>query len=140
MIFVEVKLMKKILITLILLLAIGCTSGNISSISYKELNKKLDNKDTFIILFTEKDNEDAKTLRSTLSRVLIDNNIKEYELYTNKLSKEQITSLKMRINYDVPSIAFIIDGNDPSILSHVNDATITSKEIEARLKDMGFIE
>ena len=44
--------MKKVLLLITLLFMLtGCSSNNIKNISYKDLNKKFENKETFILYF-----------------------------------------------------------------------------------------
>ena len=130
--------MKKIFLSLFLLIFVitGCSISKLSSINLDELNEKLNNKESFIIYFANGDSN----LEKTLSSVLEENNIAGYKIDTSKISKEEKNKLEFEIAYEEPSIVFIINGKDPSKLSHVTSESITSKEISDRLKDMKFIK
>lgn len=130
--------MKKIFLSLFLLIfaITGCSISKLSSINLDELNEKLNNKESFIIYFANGDSN----LEKTLSSVLEENNIAGYKIDTSKISKEEKNKLEIEIAYEEPSIVFIINGKDPSKLSHVTSESITSKEISDRLKDMKFIK
>lgn len=64
--------MKKILTVLILLLAVSGCSRNLSKLNLEKLNKKLDNKETFILYLTD-ESDSSNTLKNTLTSVLKDN-------------------------------------------------------------------
>ena len=130
--------MKKILITLVFIfLLTGCKNGNIKNISYDDLLKKIENKESFILYFDE---ENSKNLKNTLNKVLEKNNLNAYTINTSKLNQDKINNLRLKIDYEEPSITFIIEGNDPSVITHIKDEYITENEIEERLRDMNFIK
>lgn len=130
--------MKKIFLSLFLLVfaLTGCTSSKLTSINIDELNEKLNNKESFIIYFAS----DESNLEETLNKVLNEKNIAGYKIDTSKISKEEKNKLEIQVAYEEPSIVFIINGKDPSKLSHVTNENTTSKEILERLKDIKFIK
>ena len=131
--------MKKryfLIIMMFTLLLTACSSGKLSSISYNELKEKVDNKETFVLYVSTNDN----TLEDTLNNVLEKYDFNAYKINLDKLSDDEKTELKLKYAYEDPSIIFIIEGNDPTILSHVTDSSMRSKDLIARLKDMNFIK
>ena len=130
--------MKKIIYIFLLTIFFltGCSNSKLTKITIDELNKKLTDKETFILYFAK---EDSK-LEKTLNTVLENNNLEGYKIDASEISTEDKNKLEPQIAYETPSIVFIIDGKDPSILSHVKDESITTKEIVNRLKDMNFIK
>ena len=130
--------MKKVLLLIIgLFLLTGCSSNKIENISYKDLNKKFENKETFILFFN---GTDGDVLENTLNRVLEKENLVAYTLDTNKLSQDEINSLRYKVDYEEPSIIFVKEGTDPSILTHITDVYITDESLTTRLTALGFIE
>ena len=130
--------MKKVLILIMALFMLtGCSSNNIKNISYKDLNKKFENKETFILYF---DGTDDEILKDTLNKVLDKNNLTAYRLDTNKLKEEQITELRYKADYEEPSIIFIKEGIDPSVITHVTDIYTTEETLTTKLTELGFIE
>lgn len=130
--------MKKVLLLIIgLFMLTGCSSNKIEELSYKELNKKFDNKETFILYF---DGTDGDVLEDTLNRVLEKENLVAYTINTSKLSQDEITTLRYKVDFEEPSIVFIKEGNDPSILTHITDIYITDESLTTRLTALGFIE
>ena len=129
--------MKKVLLLIIgLFMLTGCSSNKIEELSYKELNKKFENKETFILYF---DGTDGDVLEDTLNRVLEKENLVAYTINTSKLSQDEINTLRYKADYEEPSIVFIKEGTDPSILTHITDVYITDESLTTRLTAVGFI-
>ena len=130
--------MKKVLLLIIgLFMLTGCSNSKIEELSYKELNKKFENKETFILYF---DGTDGDVLEDTLNRVLEKENLVAYTIDTSKLSQDKINTLRYKTDYEEPSIVFIKEGTDPSILTHITDVYITDESLTTRLIALGFIE
>lgn len=131
--------MKK-LFALFLLVSIfiftGCTKSKLNSISLDEIYTKINNKESFIIYFDGGND----TLKDKLENVLTNNNIEGYVIKTSKISDEEKIKLEPTIYFEDSTIVFIVEGRDPSILTHVTDDTVSLKELELRLKDLKFIE
>ena len=131
--------MKKrcILITIVLLLLLtACSNNKLSNIKVNELKEKTDNKESFVLYLSANDNE----LESTLNQIVNEYDFNAYKINLDKLSDEEKLELKTKYAYSDPSIIFIIDGKDPTILSHITNNNITKKAIVERLKDMNFIK
>lgn len=129
--------MKKVLLLIIgLFVLTGCSSNKIEELNYKELNKKFENKETFILYF---DGTNGDVLEDTLNRVLEKENLVAYTIDTSKLSQDEINTLRYKADYEEPSIVFIKEGTDPSILTHITDVYITDESLTTRLTALGFI-
>ena len=131
--------MKKISIFLLLLILFltGCSKNKLESISVDELSNKMSNKESLIVYFSSKNDE---ILEKKLVKVLEDNNLNGYKIDIDNIDEKQKADLSLKIDYSDPSIVFIVEGNDPTKLSHVTDDSITSKQLLERLKDMKFIK
>lgn len=130
--------MKKIIMLfLFVLLTVGCGSSNINKISYDELNKKMDNKDSFILYF---EGEDDDTLENTFEEVLEEYSLEAYQVNLEKVSEEDLQKFKLEIDYEEPSIVFVINGKDPSKLSHITNIYTRKDDIVKQLIDMEFIQ
>ncbi len=131
--------MKKIIyfIAIIsIILLTGCSKSSLESISLSDLYNKIDNKESFVLYIEGNDN----TLKDKLEKALLNNNLTGYHIKASKINAEEKLKLEPVIAYDDTTIVFIIEGKDPSRLSHVTNSDTTIKEIEARLKDMNFIK
>ena len=132
--------MKKIFLILIVLISVlitGCSNSSLKELTLNELKEKLNNKETFIVYF---DNNEQNSLKEKIESITDEYNLKTFIVNTNKISDEERIDFQTTINYEIPSIVFIINGIDSSKLSHVTSTDITKKEIIARLKDMNFIK
>lgn len=132
--------MKKLIIAIFLmLLTVGCSGSNYNKLNYENLTKKLENKDTFILLVNDGSDE-AKLLKNTLNKVLEENKLTAYEINPNKITEDEKNELRNSFSYENISIIFFKDGIDPSKLSHVTDTSITKKDLEKHLTNLGFIK
>ncbi len=132
--------MKKILTVLILLLAVSGCSRNLSKLNLEKLNKKLDNKETFILYLTD-ESDSSNTLKNTLTSVLKDNNINAFYLNTDKLSSTDQDELKKTIAYeDSNIIIFIKDGSENTVLARITDNYISKEKLTEELKVQGYIK
>lgn len=132
--------MKKILTVLILLLAVSGCSRNLSKLNLEKLNKKLDNKETFILYLTD-ESDSSNTLKNTLTSVLKDNNINAFYLNTDKLSSTNQDELKKIIAYeDSNIIIFIKDGSENTVLARITDNYISKEKLTEELKVQGYIK
>ncbi len=132
--------MKKILTVLILLLAVSGCSRNLSKLNLEKLNKKLDNKETFILYLTD-ESDSSNTLKNTLTSVLKDNNINAFYLNTDKLSSTDQDELKKVIAYeDSNIIIFIKDGSENTVLARITDNYISKEKLTEELKVQGYIK
>ena len=130
--------MKKILYFMSIIgiiILTGCSKSLLKSLSLDELYNKINNKESFV-LYIELGNS---TLKNKLEKIVESYNLNGYYIDARKISSDEKLQLEPLIQYDNTEIVFIIDGKDPSSLSHVTNDDTTIKEIEARLKDMKFI-
>ena len=132
--------MRKIIIAIFFIFIItGCTSNNYSKINYTDLMNKLDDKETFVILFNN-GSDDAKLLKNTLNKVLNDNNLNAYMIDSTKITQDEKNKLRPIISYEDLSIVFIKEGIDSSKLSHVTDPQISINNLENHLSNLNFIQ
>lgn len=128
--------MKRIIISILLIfiLLTGCGSNN-KNIGFNELKEKMNNKDSFIVYFSGKDN----LFKNKLNDIGKEYDLTIYTIDTNKISEEDKLNFQNKIDIKEEEIVFILNGQDPSKLSHVTDTSTSKKQIIQRLKDMHFI-
>ena len=84
--------MKKKIFSLLLtiFLLMGCSSSKLSKLTLDELNKKIENKETFIVYFYKSDSK----LEETLNDVLESNNLEGFKVDTSKITNEEKNKLQ----------------------------------------------
>ena len=134
--------MKKniLAIIFILLLTTACSSSHLKNLKLDELNKKLDNQESFILFLTDEKDE-SKTLKNTLEKVSRENNITSFYLNTETLEDKDLESLKDIFTYQTTNfILFVKDGHEKTVLSRVEDLYIRDEKLEEVIKNQGFIK
>lgn len=133
---------KKILILImIILFTSACSSSYLKKIDLNELNKKLENQETFVLYLTNED-EYGTTLRNTLLEVAKENNIKTFYLNTQKITnEEELDSLKDNFYFEESNfIVFVKKGNETTVLSRIDDPYISKNKLKEELKNQGYIK
>ena len=131
--------MKRIflILSLTFILLTGCGTSNLKELSFSELKNKLEQKESFIIYF---DKGDENILETKLNKIVKEYNLNGYTINTTKITNDEKLEIQPLIDYEEPSIVFVINGLDPSKLSHITDKDTTIKDIIQRLKDINFIK
>ena len=81
-----------------------------------------------------------KTIQANINKVLENNNLTAYTINTSKLNQDEINELRLKVDYETPAIVFVVDGRDPSVITHVTDIYIQENDLLTRLKDLNFIK
>ena len=133
--------MKKIILTILLFITMtACSNDSIfTKLSYDELNKKIENEETFILLFND-ESRNGELLKHTLEKVVTENDLTAYEINSSNLKETQKNNLRPLISYQDASIVFIINGKDPSKLTHITDELTDVDELTSHLTNLGFIK
>lgn len=114
--------------------------NHLVEISFTELQEKIDNKETFILVYTQESCSHCMMYKPTLKEVLYEYDIYAYELQTDKLTTTEAAKLKDIANADgTPNTIFIKDGQE--ISTNVRIVGTQSKSyIVSRLKTLGYIK
>ncbi len=109
-------------------------------LTYKEFQKKLDNKDSFLLVVTRTDCSHCEAFKPKLKEILKDKDIIGYELATDKLSKDDANSFKKDYNISgTPTTIFIKKGEEPTVSNRLVGDVASSKIIE-RLDSLDYIK
>ena len=130
---------KKILLIIgLLLITCACSSSYLKNINLKDLNKRLEKKESFVLYLT---NDEGKSLKNTLDKVSKKNKVNSFYLDTEKLNKNDLKSLKEKFMFDDTNIIlFVHDGKEETVLSRISDLYISEKDLEQELKLQGYIK
>lgn len=130
--------MKKfILVITILLLTCAC-SNSLKSIKIDNLEKKLNNKESFVLCLIN-DEDEGLTLKKTLGKVIKDKKIDSFFINTDKLNDNDEEKLENLFTYeDSNIIIFIKNGQENSVLSRITDPFIKEKDLQKELGEQGY--
>lgn len=135
--------MKKILllISIVLLAVVGCSSSNLKEISYNKFKSMIDKKESFIVYIGQEGCSACAAFSPTFKEVLKEYNITAYYINITDLSNDEMSSLKDVVSFTgTPTVAFITKGVDEGILTHITDGGISKEELVDRLKTFDYIK
>lgn len=143
---------KKILIISIILIILASIGGflyykknndnkeYLKLIEFAELQEKINNQDTFILVLTRTDCVHCSEYKPILKNILKEYNITAYQVEIDLLSSEEKGQLKDIANISgTPTTIFIENGKENGLYNRIVGTSTTSK-IKERLKKMGYIK
>ena len=111
----------------------------VTSISIDELKEKIDNKESFILVFTQDTCSHCKAYLPTLTKIGKEYNLTFYDLSTTNLSDEDKNYVRSIANYTgTPTTIFIENGEEKNTTTRIEGNVSESRVIE-KLKAMGYI-
>ena len=109
------------------------------SINFSELEKKIENKDTFILVITQKQCSHCAEYKPVLKDVLYEYNLKAYELDQKSLTNTEKAKLKDIASITgTPTTVFISEGSEIATATRIQGAA-NKGAIISRFKAMGYI-
>ena len=148
---------KNILTIIIILISISAIGGlifagitlnkknekvdhSLISITYKELDEKMKNKESFILVISRTDCSHCASYKPKLKSILTDNNLVAYEIATDTLEKKDEKKFKSLFTIQgTPTTVFITDGEEKTVSNRLIGDVSSNKVIE-RLKSLGYIK
>lgn len=147
---------KKILIIIPILLVIGLliygvfiknknkendnSNNKIVELSMADLNKKIEGKDTFILLITQTGCSHCEAFLKTVKNTIKDYDIVFYDINLTNLSSDEQGQLKLIANTSgTPTTVFIKDGVEETTLNRIVGETSEAKLVE-KLTKQGYIK
>ena len=126
-----------------LFFALKPKQNNIISISGAELLKKLENKETFILIRTQDGCHHCEQYKPILNRVLTENNLNAFELKSTTLNKED-QSIRNEIDKlfnisGTPTTIFISNGIETTTINRIVGISTYTNVVE-KLKEQGFLK
>lgn len=137
-----------ILIGIIVFFALSPKKSNLITSSGQEILNKLENKETFILVFTQEGCSHCEEYKPILNRVLTENDIYAYELDIKKMKQEETEEINSEIaklfgtnaiGFGTPTTVFISDGEEKTTINRLVGSSNYST-LKDRLKERGFIE
>ena len=143
------KQKKKIIIIAVacLVLLVGAvvadrllSSSNLKEIKYEKMMEKVNNKDTFVVLFSQTTCSHCQAFKPKLESVANEFNIKIYYLETDLLDEDEYKQLKKDFSFSgTPTTLFIINGEEKTAATRIN-GDVSRDKIISKLKSNGFID
>lgn len=127
--------MKKLLLSITLVLSIfllsACSSGSISEINYSNFQKKIANKETFILEVIQDGCSYCSEFAPKFDKVLSEYEIEAYSLNLTNLADAERKEFNNNFQINgTPCVLFFKDGEESSILNRINGNQSKDKIIE----------
>ena len=122
---------------------IGCSKSSdyLNNITYKQFNKKIDNKDSFILEIVQTGCSNCTKFTPKFKSVLESNKVTAYSLNLTDMSEKDATEFLEEYQVDgTPTVIFFKEGKETSTMDRLSGANVTKDTIEAKLKKTGFIK
>ena len=139
------KILTFLIITLIAIIAILTINtitknkvGELKEINYKEITKKLDNKEDFILIVSQTTCSHCASYKPKVAQIVEEYGINAYYIDYDKLSNTEEFLEKLNLNGATPMTLFYENGKEKSVLNRI-EGDISSKFIKEKFKKMGFI-
>ena len=136
--------MKKVLLVFLFvafILTTGCsTSKSITNLKYSDFQKKIANKESFILEVMQDGCSHCESFTPKFDKVLTEYKVKAYALNLAKMASPE--KKEFNNNYEVdgtPTVMFFKDGEETSILNRINGDK-DKETIIVKLKNAGYIE
>lgn len=113
---------------------------NLVDITVNELENKITNKETFILVISQTGCSHCEQYLPELNRTLKEVNLNAYVINLSKLSSEEATTLNKYVNVSgTPTTVFFHEGEEATTLNRISGYAPKVK-IKERLKSLGYID
>lgn len=135
--------MKKIKYLLLVLLVgvifTGCGKNNLKTVSFNELNKKLENGESFFFEVVQDGCSHCANFTPKLKEVLNEYDVIGYQLNLTDLTEENYKTFNSMFDVDgTPTTIFIVNGKEVSLLQRI-DGDVSKEKIISKLKTNKYI-
>jgi predicted bacteriocin transport accessory protein len=115
-------------------------SSFLIELSFKELEEKINNKESFVLVYTQTTCAHCHEFKPILKKTLAKQNFYGYEIVLDKLEKSEKAKLNDIANVSgTPTMVFIKDGQEINSSSRLVGMR-SEEEIVNKLKYLGYIE
>lgn len=109
-------------------------------IKYEEVMKKIENKESFVLLLSQTTCSHCADYKPKLNRVSKKYKVEVYYLETDLLNEEESVELKKHFSFSgTPTTVFVIDGDEKTAATRIN-GDVSEEKIISKLKSNGFIK
>lgn len=131
----------KIIVAICVIFISGCSMNTIKEINYKDFNKLIENKETFILYIGSTSCHNCVDFGPKFEEILKENNIKNAKyIDLDKFSDEDKNKLNKIVNVSgTPTVVFIKNGQEESMTNRIN-GNVSKEKIISRLKSNDYIK
>lgn len=134
------KILKLIMIFTFAFIITGCNCKSTVEISYKDLEKKLENKESFILEIVQDGCSNCENFAPKFKKILIKNKLTAFSINLSNLSEEDNKKLENLYNITgTPAVIFIEKGEEPNIQRRIV-GNVSKTKIISKLKIAGYIK
>lgn len=137
--------MKKVLMILVLttvaFIISGCANKTYTEISYSDLNKMLDDKESFVLFIGSVTCTHCASYKVTLNKVIDEKNVDGvYYIDIDNLSDKDLSSLQAKFPFSgTPTTVFITDGEEENTFNRI-EGEASYSEITEALEENNYIK
>ena len=111
---------------------------NLKEITYKEIIKKQDNKEDFILIISRSNCSHCNTYKPKVDEIARKHNLIIYYINTDTLSNKEEFKEEFKLNNSTPLTLFFKNGKETSILNRI-EGDLSIKTVEKQFEKMEFI-
>lgn len=130
------KFLNFFILLIVIILTTGC-KNNLNRVEYKDINKMINDKETFILLVTQDSCSHCEEYTPRFKNILKKNNITAYNLNITYIDEKDYNDFKNKYDFKgTPTTMFFVKGEEAitaRIIGAVNDS-----KIESSLKSQGY--
>ena len=133
------KIKYLLLVLLVGVIFTGCGKNNLKTISFNELNKKLENGESFFFEVVQDGCSHCANFTPKLKEVLNEYDVIGYQLNLTDLTEENYKTFNSMFDVDgTPTTIFIVNGKEVSLLQRI-DGDVSKEKIISKLKTNKYI-
>lgn len=134
------KLKNILLVIFVILLLSGCGNTRAEEISYSDLEKMLEEKQSFILEIVQDGCHNCESFSPKFEKILKQYKLTAKQINLSNISEDENTKLQNLFNVSgTPTVIFIEDGKEPSITRRI----VGNRDkdfIKSKLKIAGYIK
>ena len=112
----------------------------LKEIKYNEVIKKVEKKESFVILFSQTTCSHCMDFKPKLKTVANKYKVTIYYIETDLLTEEEQTELKKHFNFSgTPTTVFVTEGEEKTAATRIN-GDVSEEKIISKLKSNGYIK
>ncbi len=124
------KVLKTLLVITLVILSTGCKKNYLNEISYKEYEKKLNNKESFILEIMRTDCSACISFKPKLTEVVNKYKVTVYFINTDHISDSEKDKLFENTGISgTPTVIFYENGTEETISSRITGSVSTDRII-----------